>query len=373
MNAIVTGAQHAVEVDGVTGDGLRHLARLTPTDSTWGRVVAVYVDDDGAANGKRPAIIGRTEVVDGRIRFEPRFPFAPGVSYRVVVDTGALARLGGDETLTSDSDPEGVVEHRFAIPTAAKQPTTRVVAVHPSAERLPSNLLRWYVELSAPMEAGSALEHVRLLDESGREVTGAFLALDQELWDPERRRLTLLHDPGRVKRGVRTNVESGAPLVAGRRYRLVIDSEWRDGNGAPLTSGFEHAFEVVDADRESPDPSRWRVTPPGAGTRADLRVAFAEPLDHALASHMLSVRRVGGTTLPGTAALAAGDSVWSFTPLSPWVAGDYVLRVSSALEDVAGNSVARVFDADRDSGGIAAETAGARGPHREVRFRIRTR
>ena len=371
VNAMVTGSQPAVEVDGLTRAGLRHLARLTPTDPTWTRVLGVYVDSDSAANVTRPAIIGRAEVVEGRIRFEPRFAFTPGVAYRVLLDTAALARLAGGETMTSDSDPDvAKVEYRFAIPATAKQATTRVVAVHPSAERLPSNLLRWYVELSASMEPGNALEHIRLLDESGREVAGAFLAVDQELWDPDRRRLTLLHDPGRVKRGVRANVESGAALVAGRRYRFVIDSKWHDGAGAPLTSGFEHAFEVVDADRESPDPSRWRIAPPTAGTRADLRVQFAEPLDHALASHMLSVHRAGGATVAGSATLAAGDSAWSFTPLSPWTPGDYILRVNSALEDVAGNSVARVFDADRHRGGIAAETAAARGPHRDVRFRI---
>src|SRR4029450_9861973 len=118
---------------------------------------------------------------------------------------------------------------------------------------------------------GTALQHVHLMDEAGREVPGAFLALDQELWDPERRRLTLLFDPGRVKRGVRTNVESGAPLVAGRRYRLAIDDGWTDGNGAQLASGFEHAFDVGEADRRSPDPNRWRLTRPSPGTRVVLQ------------------------------------------------------------------------------------------------------
>ena len=113
------------------------------------------------------------------------------------------------------------------------------------------------------MEPGNALAHVHLLDESGREVSGAFLALEQELWDPERRRLTLLFDPGRVKRGVRTNVESGAPLVTGRRYRLVIDDEWKDGTGAALASGFELAFEVIRA--RSPI-TRSRPLAPNAST-----------------------------------------------------------------------------------------------------------
>jgi hypothetical protein len=220
------------------------------------------------------------------------------------------------------------------------------------------------------MDPGSALQHVHLMDESGREVTGAFLALDQELWDPARQRLTLLFDPGRVKRGVRTNIESGAPLAAGRRYRLVIDDGWTDGNGAPLASGFEHAFEVTEADRESPDPDRWRVKTPTPGTRAPLQVAFAEPLDHALAAGMLAVTDARGALVPGSVTLAEGDSIWTYAPERVWAAGDYTLRVGGALEDLAGNNVVRVFDVDRrvDSAGVDRDVAGAA---RSVRFRVR--
>ncbi|HEX6052184.1 MAG TPA: Ig-like domain-containing protein [Gemmatimonadaceae bacterium] len=372
VSAATVGPHHSVEVAGVDPAILRSLDRLAGNDSTWPRLVAVYVD--GAAGGARdttstdtvtPPIIGRYRVSENRIRFEPRFPFAPGVAYRVEVDTARLASssrraLGADRLI-----------HRFELPAVVKTPETRVVEVHPSAARLPSNLLRWYVELSAPMEPGNALAHIRLLDESGREVRGAFLALDHELWDPDRRRLTLLLDPGRVKRGVRTNLESGAPLVAGRRYRLVIDREWTDGAGAPLVSGFEHAFETVEADRASPDPAGWDIAVPATGTRSQLRVSFGEPLDNALASHMVAVHDSAGRAVAGAVTVAAGDSVWLFAPSAAWTAGEYTIRVNSALEDVAGNNVTRLFDVDRQAGGTSAEAAAASGPYREVRFRIR--
>jgi hypothetical protein len=249
-----------------------------------------------------------------------------------------------------------------------------VVGVYPSVSRVPANLLRWYVELSAPMEEGGALEHVRLVDAAGREVAGAFLQLDDELWDPDKRRLTMLFDPGRVKRGIRTNLESGTPLVAGRRYRLVIDGEWRDGRGAGLASGFEHQFEVGAADRHSPDPAQWRITPPASGTRAPLRVAFGESLDHALAARMISVVEGEGRGSAGRAMLSEGDSVWSFVPELPWRPGEHHMRVDATLEDLAGNSVARPFDADRHAGDPSAERAAdlAREP-REVAFVVRAR
>ena len=120
------------------------------------------------------------------------------------------------------------------VPTA----TTEIAGVYPLGERIPENLLKWYVEFSASMSVGEAYRHVRLLDHAGKEVPKAFLMVDEELWSDDRRRLTLLFDPGRVKRGIRSNLEMAAPLVAGRRYTLTIDSGWRDGRGAPLVAGY---------------------------------------------------------------------------------------------------------------------------------------
>ncbi len=364
----LTRTPQAVEVRGLDRAAVRRLARLAPNDSLWPALLAVYVERSTVDSGATPPVIGHYVALADRVRFEPRFPFAAGVAYRVEVDTTAIS--GGASAPASHAVGRTPLTHRFAVPAVTHARTTRVTGVYPSSGRLPSNLLRWYVETSAPMEVGNALEHVHLMDESGREVRGAFLALDQELWDPERRRLTLLFDPGRVKRGVRTNVESGAPLIAGRRYRLVVDDRWTDGTGAPLASGFEHAFEVMDADRRSPDPDRWRLTAPSSGTRTPLRVSFGEPLDHALAARMLTVVDVGGTPVPGSVNLAAGDSVWTFSPNIDWVAGDYELRVGGALEDLAGNNVVRVFDVDRrvDSAGVDRDVLHAT---RSVRFRIR--
>jgi hypothetical protein len=364
---------HAVEVRGVERATLRRLSSLAPNESSWRRFVVVYVEQASRDTSSpedatsAPPVIGRYVLSGDRLRFEPRFPFAEGVSYRVEVDTAALARATSGATAgTARTEP---LVHRFAIPSIDRARTTRIVAVHPSTPRLPANLLRWYVETSAPMEAGSALANIRLLDESGREVRGAFLALDQELWDTTRRRLTLLLDPGRVKRGVRTNLESGAPLVAGRRYRLVIDDAWKDGTGAALASGFEMAFEAVEDDRRSPDPARWHLTPPPVGTRSPLQVAFGESLDRALAARLIEVLDARGALVPGSVELSGQDSVWNLTPHAAWAEGDYTLRVGGALEDLAGNNVARVFDVDRRTDSAAIDR-GVSGSTRSVRFRI---
>jgi hypothetical protein len=337
----------AIEARGLGRDALGRLA-ASPQAFT------LRVTPNGSGDA-RPSVLARVETARGRARLVPRFPLVRGVPYE--------ARLA-----TGDAQP---LVLRFALPDRRPAPSARVVAVHPSAARVPANLLRWYVELSAPMEPGDALRRVHLLDEAGREVPRAFLALDEELWDASRRRLTLLLDPGRVKRGIRTNLESGAPLVSGRRYRLVIDADWRDGRGAPLVSGFEHRFEAGDDDRAALDVARWVVAAPAAASRAPLRVSFGEPLDHALASRMLRVLDAAGRVVPGAATLLAGDSAWQFVPSASWAAGAYVLLADAALEDVAGNSLARVFDADRTMGAPPVERGTAEGTWREVQFTVR--
>ena len=354
----------AVEIVGVRARVLRGARARAATDTVWAAALRVLVEQS-SPGPQLPQVIGRYLVLDDRIRFEPRFPFAAGVDYRVEFEPQRLEQMAG--LGAASAVPR--VTHRFSVPAAVKARTTRVVAVHPSLDRVPSNMLRWYVEFSSAMEPGTAHEHVQLLDEAGRPVEDAFLRVDEELWDNDRRRLTLLFDPGRVKRGVRTNLEMSAPLVAGHRYRLVIDATWRDASGAALASGFDKEFDVGPFDGASPDPARWELTAPDAGTREPLRVRFTEALDHALAGRMVTVEG-GGRSVEGKVALAHGDSTWAFVPEAPWKAGTYFLRVDAALEDLAGNSVARVFDADRQRGAPPAEEGARRGAWRTVAFRV---
>lgn len=290
--ASLTVVDGRVELRGLSRRAARALAERAPTDSAWTLTLALYVDGDAPV----PPVLATYAVIDGMVRLTPRFPLERGVAYRVA------------------SDPRyGASMQRFTLPAPTLARTTRVIAVHPSAPVVPENLLRWYIQLSAPMGEGEALAHIHLLDAAGREVPRAFLRTADELWDPTRTRLTVLFDPGRVKRGIRTNEESGAPLVAGRRYRLEIDADWRDGRGAQLASGFTHPFEAGVASRHPVRVDRWRVEAPRA-EREPLRVAFGAALDHVLASRMLTVVDRDGREVAGRPALGAGDSTWSFVP-----------------------------------------------------------
>jgi hypothetical protein len=196
------------------------------------------------------------------------------------------------------------------------------------------------------MAAGESRTHLHLVDDRGREVPNAFLFLEEELWDPSGRRLTVLFDPGRIKRGLRANIEEGPPLRAGRRYRLVVDGGWRDASGGPLGDDVSRTYDVTAADREPPSLERWRVSVPTAGSRVPLRVDFPEPFDRALLSSALAVSAPDGRRLTGGIDVEPGERTWLFTPDRPWQPGSYDLAISTLLEDVAGNSLRRVFDTD---------------------------
>jgi hypothetical protein len=70
------------------------------------------------------------------------------------------------------------------------------------------------------------------------------------------RRLTLLFDPGRIKRGLRPRADLGSALLAGKRYKLVVGDGMADATGNLLKNTAEVPLSVVEADRASPDPNR---------------------------------------------------------------------------------------------------------------------
>lgn len=273
----------------------------------------------GAAGG----LLGECTASAGKLTFTPRFPFQPGVAYEAVLGTEVTP---------------------FEIPKPAAE-RTHVVAVYPSADRIPDNQLKFYVQFSAPMSRGEVYKRVRLINQRGEQERFAFLELDQELWNRETTRVTLLFDPGRVKRGVKPNRDDGVPLRVGERYRFVVDAAWPDGNANALEAGFEKSFTVVASDREPIDPEKWRIAAPKAGTRDPLVIRFGEPLDRAMLDSAL---RVAG--VEGAVASRARETEWAFTPATPWRPGSYVVETDTMLEDLAGNKIGREFDIDINDG-----------------------
>jgi hypothetical protein len=224
---------------------------------------------------------------------------------------------------------------------------THVAAVYPSGDGLPRNALRLYVEFSGSMGEGDAWRCVHLVrDEDGAPLDDALLAPQFELWDRDFRRLTILLDPGRIKRGLGPHAEAGYPLEAGVPVRLVVDTSFRDEGGRPLESAFEKRYEVGPDVRSRVSPEAWRVHAPAAGSRGAMVVELDRPLDHGMLHGSIRVYEADGLAVPGEVRVAGAERSWLFVPSREWRRGAHRLVVDSRLEDVCGNSVARVFDRD---------------------------
>lgn len=238
---------------------------------------------------------------------------------------------------------------------ACELPGTSVAEIYPSSDHLPENLLRFYIYFSAPMGPDDILSSIALLDEDGNELEGVFLSNRFDLWSPDRTRLTVLLDPGRVKTGLVANTQMGRALVAGHSYQLQIAHTALDAQGCELAAQHNTSFDATEADVSSPTPQGWVLSTPGAGTRDPLTVILDGPVDHLSLAYRLRALSPDGTSVAGSLALEEGETIWRFTPREPWGAFEYQLRVDPLLEDLAGNRMDAVFDLDLTSGAESME------------------
>jgi hypothetical protein len=277
-------------------------------------------------------VAGRFEGDQDALCFVPRWPFVPGLEYALV-----------------ERSPAGALRAVAALhrPSRGGSPTTEVLAMYPSAPAVPVNLLKLYVYFSAPMSEGNAARAVQVRRADTNEaLEDVFLPGDLELWDRDRRRLTLLLDPGRIKRGLVPHRQMGYPLVEGVPITLTIDVAFRDAAGRPLRRGATRRFDVTAPIRTRIDPRAWQLQAPGADSREPLSVAFDRPLDRALLEHAFTVNSPDGGPVRGSSEVGPMEQAWRFAPEAEWDAGEYTLTVDQRLEDLAGNSLARVFDRD---------------------------
>ncbi|QDU98682.1 Ig-like domain-containing protein [Lignipirellula cremea] len=275
-----------------------------------------------------PPMFGAYAWSPGRLTFTPRRPLTPGMRY--------VARL----SLPGESP----VEVQYAVPRPPDRPP-QVVAIYPSGDKLPANLLKFYLEFSESMREGREIfDQIHLIDARGQQVEDPWRR--KELWTPDGKRLTLWIHPGRVKRGVNLREEIGPALEPGQRYTLQIDAGLASAAGSDLAQPYHKTFTAIEPDYDRPLPIQWRLHPGAAGGREPLTIEFGEPLDWSLAGRLITVQSPTGQPLAGRSELLPQETGWRFTPSEPWQAARHTLAVDGLLEDLAGNTPLRAFETD---------------------------
>lgn len=318
------------------GDGAEELRRRVGEDAPRSRVEPYfYLALKGPAPGAPPVpMLARLAWTEDSAVLVPQTALTPGCTYEAVYDG---PRLRSGPRLTRE----------YAVPQDSASSDAQIAGVYPSQAEVPANLLKFYVQFSRPMAQGRVFEHARLLDAAGRPIPQSFHQV--ELWDEEHRRLTLLVNPGRTKRALGLSESMGPVLQENRSYTLEIAAGLADQKGRPLARTYRHAFRTLGFDREQPRIESWTVNTPRTDSTEALSVRFPEPLDHALASRVIRVETSAGAELNGAAHLDSSGTRWLFTPSAPWQPGGYVLTAGGELEDLAGNSLWRLFETPSDT------------------------
>ena len=208
-----------------------------------------------------------------------------------------------------------------------------VLAVRPSGPDVPANLLRLSIVFDHPT-SGPVLPRLALVRDGGTLIKAPFL--EQELWSPDGRTLTVLLHPGRVKTGLVAHDTVGAVLAAGETVALALD-------GKPL-----RRWTVGPDSAAGPDPTAWRLTLPPGHSRRPLTVRLDGAID-ALDADLIAVATASGRRVAGTVRLDSGERTWRFTPTRPWTPGRYRLLVNPELEDPAGDRVGQRFEEPADA------------------------
>ena len=337
--AVPSQAVFEVDLPQAVADGLANSEALETTD--WEQVFHIHADAaEGLGWRELPPVQGSYRLTNNRLVFEPLFPLQAGVNYHAVFEPAKAVRPPAGTSFD-------VIETILRIEKPKAKPETIVNQVYPTANSLPENLLKFYLHFSAPMSQGNVYSHIHLLNARNKKIDLPFLEVDEELWNPDGTRLTILFDPGRIKSGLLPREQDGPVLQESQSYTLKIDATWPDAAGAPLKQGFTKKFIVAAPDVGMPSPARWKMTAPEAGSINPMTLDFPEPLDHALLQRLLWIEDAGKHAVEGQVQVGNVERQWAFVPNQAWKDGDYRVVIGTGLEDLAGNSVARPFEVDR--------------------------
>lgn len=299
-----------------------------PKGKDLSKMLQVFVGAKDLCCEGRTAVAGRYVIENHSLSFTPAFGFAEAQDY--------VARI----QLT---DIEGVLVP-FRISSQIPTPTAQVTGIFPSGDIIPENTLRFYIHFSAPMQPHVAFDHIKLLNADGIADEAAFMRFKQELWNEDRTRLTVLMDPGRIKRNVATNLELGPALQEGNDYRWVITDGWMPVQGETALKKFSKAFSIGPALRELPNSDKWRISSPRSDTRDALTIKFDRPFDAGLLQKSIKIKTTSDHLVDGIVTTSENETVWSFKPNDNWSSKSLSIIVDSHLEDVAGNNFNDLLD-----------------------------
>lgn len=287
--------------------------------------LALFTGNEVSTKTQKPSILGRFEVRQSELVFLPHFSLESNRWYTL-------------QTLTK-------LHYPFKAASVENTPP-KLLQIYPTTDQLPSNLLKFYLHFSEPMQAGNSYAQIALINQKGDTLEAPFVVLSPELWNDDFTRLTLWLDPGRIKRDLGPNQSLGPVLQLNQSYELMIKGSWKNQKGMPLQKKYKKSFRAIAPDREKVNWKQWSLSLPSAASSAPLSLQFPKSLDAALLQRMIQVFDAEQQKIECTFKLGPNEKSLEVIPTKNWQLGAYHLRIDTYLEDICGNNLLRPFDRD---------------------------
>ncbi len=269
------------------------------------------------------SILGKIVKKEKEIHFIPIVPFGWNQKYTVLYN----------HTIT-----------HFSLPVPENYEFLSVSKIYPTSSRLPSNLLKWYIRFSKPINTAHIYDHIKFVNASGDTLSRVVLRLENALISDNATLLTLWIEPGRQKRDLIPNKQLGPVFNNQENYSLIISKNIKDNKGVSMQKDFIHPFLITDTDRVKLAINTWEINSIEANSRGNLLIKCDEPIDYGSSLNNITILNSNDQEVTGTWDLLNQEKVIAFKPKEPWKKDSYEVHFDAGIEDLAGNNLYRLFD-----------------------------
>lgn len=218
-----------------------------------------------------------------------------------------------------------------------------VKEVFPRSNKIPKNILTFYIEFSQPMlEDESAFRYVNLYNENKEIVPHVWL--NKSRWISDKILMLMIH-PGRVKRGIKYYDNLGDVFYVGKKYYLGITDKVKPLYKNSKLKSFTKGFEIIDPTESCPKILKNKFSIPKRNSKEKLKIIFDKPMDLYSILGGISINihnkdvNIQGKFIPGS-----DDTEWYFIPEKPWTEKKYTLIFNKYVSDPSGNGLIKPFE-----------------------------
>ena len=274
-------------------------------------------------------LLGSYSYVKDTIFFEPQFELGEGLTFNV-----------------NFSYKNNTIKKTYktkSVDNSINQKTD-IQEIYPRNNKIPKNILIFYVEFSAPMtEDESAYRYVNLLDENKKVIPHVWY--NKARWISDKV-MTLMIHPGRVKKDISYYDNLGEIFTVGKKYYLEITDRIKPLNSKSKLISFTKEFEITNPINTCPKFIEDKLQIPKRNTSDKLKIVFDRPIDIFSAQIGISVYNYKSDKIvEGKIIAGPDDTEWYFMPDQPWTEKKYTLILNKYISDPSGNSLNKPFEA----------------------------